>query len=158
MAEGEKEGAGGEAPPEVETRGTGVNKYVYWVTDSVTNDWIELPDTIPGTINISKELKLIFTGKPDSNMVTNPHFAGKEKELLRAQIARISQMISVVPKGLFKTVEDNERDIMEIAEEERKAPTFNDLKNLNNWCHFAPNILKVNSLIIIVWTYCSPPT
>jgi radial spoke head protein 4A len=144
VAEGEKEG-GVEVPPEVESRGTGVNKNVYWITNSVTDEWIELPDTIPSTINLARQVKLIFTGKPETNIITNPHFAGKEKELLRAQIARITQMTSIIPKGYFKKQEDVEREIVEVPEEEKKALEFEELKELDNWCHLVPNILKVIS-------------
>ncbi len=144
VAEGEKEAAAaGELPPEVEPRGTGVNKYVYWVTDSVTGEWTELPDATPATIKLARQLNKCFTGKVDADVITNPHFVGKEKELLRAQIARISQTISLVPKGLFKKAEDNEREIAEVPEEEKKMPTFEQLTHLENWCHLAPNILNV---------------
>ena len=141
VAEGEKEG--GESNPETEPRGTGINKYVYWVTDSVTGDWVELPDAVPSTINLARKLKQIFTGDVEAEVVTNPHFAKKEKDLLRAQIARISQITNLVPKGYYKKQEENERDIMEVPEEEKKLPTFVDLTHLENWCHFAPNILNV---------------
>ena len=144
MAEGEKEAAGGaELPPEVEPRGTGVNKNVYWVTDSVTGEWIELPDATPATIKLARQLKRTFMGQVDADVVTNPHFAGKEKELLRAQIARITQTTNIVPKGFFKKQEDSERDIVDVPEEEKKMPTFEQLTHLDNWCHLAPNILKV---------------
>ncbi len=31
----------------VEKRGEGVNKLVYWVTDNVLEDWVQLPDAKP---------------------------------------------------------------------------------------------------------------
>jgi len=31
----------------VEKRGEGVNKFVYWVTDNVLEDWVQLPDLLP---------------------------------------------------------------------------------------------------------------
>ena len=30
-----------------EARGQGVNKFVYWVTDNLLNDWVQLPDVQP---------------------------------------------------------------------------------------------------------------
>lgn len=131
-------------PPEVEARGTGVNRNVYWVTDSVMGEWVELPDALPNAIVLAKQVKKVFTGDPEAKVITNPHFEGKEKDLLRAQIARISQLISIVPKGYFKLQEDSDRDITEVPEEEKKAPTFDELKQLANWCHLAPNILDVS--------------
>lgn len=140
VAEGEKDG---EAPPEAEPRGSGVNKYVYWVTDSVTGEWTELPDAVPSIINLSRKLKKIFTGNTDAEVVTNPHFAKKEKDLLRAQIARITQITSVVPKGYYKMQEESEREIVEVPDEERRPATFEELTRLESWCHLAPNVLKV---------------
>ena len=33
--------------PTMETRGKGVNETVFWVTDNLLNDWIQLPDCQP---------------------------------------------------------------------------------------------------------------
>lgn len=45
---GEEEGEGAEERgPEFEPRGTGVNRFVYWVTDNVLDKWIKLPDLTP---------------------------------------------------------------------------------------------------------------
>jgi hypothetical protein len=33
-----------------EKRGEGVNKLVYWVTDNILEDWIQLPDSRPEQI------------------------------------------------------------------------------------------------------------
>jgi len=33
--------------PEVEPRGKGVNETIFWVTDNLLNDWIQLPDCRP---------------------------------------------------------------------------------------------------------------
>ena len=49
IAEGNVEGGGeeggeGEKPADMEARGAGVNKYVYWATSSPLDDWIQLPD------------------------------------------------------------------------------------------------------------------
>lgn len=32
---------------QVESRGVGVNELVYWVTDNLLNDWVQLPDAHP---------------------------------------------------------------------------------------------------------------
>lgn len=34
-------------PAEIEPRGAGVNANVYWVTDNILNDWIQLPECKP---------------------------------------------------------------------------------------------------------------
>lgn len=33
--------------PQAEKRGEGVNLHVYWVTDNLLQDWIQLPDAVP---------------------------------------------------------------------------------------------------------------
>lgn len=46
----------------VEPRGKGVNSIVYWVTDNLLNDWIQLPDCRPEWINAARKIRHIFTG------------------------------------------------------------------------------------------------
>jgi hypothetical protein len=145
IAEGEKDAAaGGEAAGDMEARGaTGVNKYVYWVTDSVTGDWTELPNTTPGIIKLSRQIKHIFTGNLDAKIIGNPYFEGTEKDLLRAQIARISHSTTLVQSGIYKIQEDNKAEITEMTEEDKKNPvTFDQLSKLEAWQHYSPNILK----------------
>lgn len=49
-----------EAPEEfnldrnVERRGTGVNQVVFWVTDNLLSDWIQLPDCKPEHVVASR--------------------------------------------------------------------------------------------------------
>lgn len=38
----------------VEKRGTGVNQLVFWVTDNLLNDWIQLPDCKPEHIEAAR--------------------------------------------------------------------------------------------------------
>jgi radial spoke head protein 4A len=64
-------------------------------------------------------VKRLFTGEVEAEVITNPHFTGKEKDLLRAQIARITQTIDIVPNGYFRIQEDSEREIIDVPEEER---------------------------------------
>jgi len=39
-----------------------VNKFVYWVTDSVLEKWTKLPDLLPGDIKASRQIKVLLTG------------------------------------------------------------------------------------------------
>jgi len=41
---------GGDKPSGFDARGTGVNKYVYWVTDNLLEKWTKLPDIAPKDI------------------------------------------------------------------------------------------------------------
>ena len=65
-------------------------------------------------------------------------FPGKERHLLRCQIARISHACSLAPKSYFKTVEDNENEIE--LDEEFAYPE--DWSSLESWVHIHANILK----------------
>jgi len=70
IAEGTLEGdepADGEEekPADFEARGSGVNKYVYWVTDSVLSKWAKLPDLLPSDIRATREIKIAFSGNLD---------------------------------------------------------------------------------------------
>ena len=47
----------------VEKRGFGVNKNVYWVTDCILEDWVQLPDVKPEHIAASRKIKHVFTGR-----------------------------------------------------------------------------------------------
>jgi radial spoke head protein 4/6 len=151
VAEGTLEGGDGEGgeggdnkPADQEARGSGVNKFVYWVTDSVLEKWTKLPDLSPADIKASRQIKVMLTGDLERPIFTNPFFFGKEKHYLRAQIARIIHSTSIVPKGLHKVVEDNDREIEDFVPEdgaEAPLPTVHTLSKVEGWVHYTPNIL-----------------
>ena len=108
-AEGED---AGELPPEVEPKGTGVNKNTYWVcTDLLWGDWKELPLATPDQMNASRSLKYIFTGDLDRAVITNPHFKGKEAHLLKCQIARITYSCQIVPRTMYNVNAEDKKEI-----------------------------------------------
>ncbi|KAJ8673835.1 hypothetical protein QAD02_005097 [Eretmocerus hayati] len=113
--------------PEVapEKLGSGTNEKVYFVCSSPgLNDWVELPEVTPQQIVVARQVVHLFTGDPEAEIHTFPPFPGREKNYLRAQIARIN-------KG--------------IVENNRFVPlTLKDLidPSMSNWCHHVPNILK----------------
>lgn len=43
--------------PISEQRGQGINKQVYWVTDNVLEDWVQLPDVHPSHIDAARHVK-----------------------------------------------------------------------------------------------------
>ena len=86
----------------MEANGTGVNKFTYYVSHSSFDDWKKLPDLQPKDIQASREIKVMFSGDLERTIFTNPFFFGKEKNYLRAQIARISFSTSLCPVGLFR--------------------------------------------------------
>lgn len=78
-----------ESDPSCEARGVGCNATVYWVTDNVLHDWVQLPDVRPEQIVASRQVKKIMTGNLNASIESNPPFPGKERHFLRAMLARI---------------------------------------------------------------------
>lgn len=74
---------------EQEKRGTGLNATVFWVTHNLMNDWIQLPDLQPNQVIAARSIVKLLTGNLNATIDTNPPFPGKERHLLRAQLARI---------------------------------------------------------------------
>mmetsp|Transcript_22579 Transcript_22579/g.22410 ORF Transcript_22579/g.22410 Transcript_22579/m.22410 type:complete len:264 (+) Transcript_22579:392-1183(+) len=122
-----------------EDRGKGVNTCVYWVTDNLLGDWIQLPDSEPQYIIAARNIKYIVTGNLNADLNTNPAFPGKERHFLRAQIARISHTTSIVPKDYMQPHEENDREV--VLNEEFSAPSATDLNSTENWVHQFQNIL-----------------
>lgn len=122
-----------------EERGKGINSHVYWVTDDLLGDWVQLPDSEPKYINAARGIKYIVTGNLNADLNTNPRFPGKERHFLRAQIARISHNTTIVPNGFMTANEDNDKEV--VYAEEFTAPGATEMKNLENWVHNYQNIL-----------------
>ena len=150
IAESILEGGGGEGegeeekPADMEARGSGVNQFVYWVTHDGFSDWKQLPDLTPRDLKASRLIKVLFTGDLERKIITNPYFNGREKHYLRAQIARIHHGTTLVPFGLFKTTEDDPKEIEgnEGDEENKYVPQTETQSSLLNWCHYPKGILK----------------
>ena len=148
IAEGMLEGGEGEGeeekPPEFEARGTGVNQFVYWVSHDALSEWKQLPDYLPKDLKASRLIKVVFTGDLERKIITNPFFTGREKHYLRAQIARIHHGTTLIPFGLFKTNEDDPKEIEanEGDDDNKYIPQTENQSSLSNWCHFPKSILK----------------
>ena len=145
--EGEgEEGAAEEKDPDQEEKGTGVNKFTYFVTTNPFTPWKRLPDLAPSHIAAARKIKVIFSGDLERDIICNPFFFGKEKHLLRAQIARITHSTALIPAGSYKLDEENEREIAEfVPEEDSKVeplPSTTQAANLNSWVHFNASILN----------------
>ena len=138
---------GSEEPTEkgVDARGEGVNKFVFWVTDNLLNDWIQLPDCRPEHIVCARKIKHIFTGNLNATIDTNPTFPGKERHLLRAQLARIFSATALAPKGLFEMVDPEEEGAKPEQKfvEDFQIPDTDGLRALDAWGNLHPIILKV---------------
>jgi len=112
------DGDEGAAENAMEAKGTGINKYTYFVTHNPLGEWYKLPDLKPQDIEESRNIKVVFTGDLERKIYTNPFFFGQEKHYLRAQIARISHSTTLLPDGLWRKVEDNDREIEENTPED----------------------------------------
>jgi hypothetical protein len=88
-----------------------VNKYVNWATNSPLEAWTQLPDLTPSDIQAARDIKVHFTGSLDTKIITNPFLFMIESFYLGAQITRISFSTTFVPNGLYRTLEDNEKEI-----------------------------------------------
>ncbi|ESL07363.1 flagellar radial spoke protein [Trypanosoma rangeli SC58] len=88
----------------VEPAGSGLNEWVYYA--ALTTDptsWVRLPDVTPNQVIAARHICRGFTGDLESSVDTHPHFPGKEKNYLRAQIARISCACRVAPRDMYTT-------------------------------------------------------
>jgi len=143
VAEAQLEGGGdegGEEDPDAPEApgGPGANAMTFWVTTSLTGTWEKLPNVRPSQIKAARQIKKMMTGDLNAKVITHPHFPGTEKELLRAQIARITAD-TVLCIGGF--VIENEEG--EIAENDAfVTPPTSDLAKADAWTHERAHILK----------------
>lgn len=126
-------------PENIETRGKGLNLLVFWVTDNILNDWIQLPDVCPEHIMAARMFQHVLSGDLNATIESNPPFPGKERHFLRAQLARIFSATTISPKGLFEMNEESGE--MQYAEE-FAMPSSAELKLTETWVNTYPQILK----------------
>jgi len=81
----------------------------------------------------------MLTGNLNATVESVPPFPGKERHLLRAQLARIQHTTELCPKGLFEM--DEETNLPKYAEE-FNIPGTQELQSLEAWAHLHPIILK----------------
>ncbi|XP_065371230.1 radial spoke head protein 4 homolog A [Calliphora vicina] len=103
-------------PPE--PIGKGVNRYSYFVVNSLSDEWIELPIVTPKQISLSRQIKKFLTGDLEADIVSYPCFCGKEKHYLRAMIARITAGTYIAPKNYYRKMTKKERRIFEGGEDD----------------------------------------
>ena len=125
----------------VESRGNeGINRYTFWVSNSILESWYELPDITHEQIVASRRFKYHLTGDLNAKVKSFVSFPGKEMHLLKCQIIRILHSNCIVPKGYYKISENFkeqlEGKVTEI-DEEFKSPTFEEMKGAEgeSWVH-----------------------
>ena len=120
----------------------GVNKNVFFVTNDLSEKWVELPDVKPSQIRISRQIKYTLTGNLENPIHSNPTFIGTEKHYLKCIIVRIYHGAKIVPSINHFTIEDPESPFKPLTPAEKpKQLKYNDLINMDNWIHFPPGIL-----------------
>ena len=125
----------------VESRGNeGINRYTFWVSNSILESWYELPDITHEQIVSSRRFKYHLTGDLNAKVKSFVSFPGNEMHLLKCQIIRILHSSCIVPKGYYKISENFkeqlEGKVTEI-DEEFKSPTFEEMKGPEgeSWVH-----------------------
>ena len=125
----------------VESRGNeGINRFTFWVSNSILESWYELPDINHEQIVISRRFKYHLTGDLNAKVKSFVSFPGKEMHLLKCQIIRILHSSCIVPKGYYK-ISENFKDQLEgkvtEIDEEFKSPTFEEMKGPEgeSWVH-----------------------
>jgi len=129
---------------DVETRGEGANTFTYWVSAGGCAPWVRLPAARASHIVASRNIKHILTGNLDAPVLSMPWYPGKERHLLRAQIARISSTCTLATKGWYE--EDEEAGAGRIKEVEAPTEGFpgqEELASDAGWCHRMPCLNKI---------------
>ncbi|XP_036322636.1 radial spoke head protein 4 homolog A [Rhagoletis pomonella] len=114
-------------PPEIV--GTGTNRFSYFVVNSVSDDWIELPMVTPKQINASRQIKKFLTGDLEADIVSYPCFPGKEKHYLRALIGRITAGTYIAPNGYYRKMTKKEKRAFDGFEDDEEEEEEDDEPN-----------------------------
>jgi hypothetical protein len=126
--------------PYIESRGNeGINRYTYWVSNSVLEGWSELPDITAAQLVASRYFKYHFSGNLSSKVRAFNNFPGKEAHLLKCQILRIMHSSSIVPEGYLRINDTFQEDlagkISEYADGDYQPGTLEDMKTEDKWVH-----------------------
>jgi radial spoke head protein 4A len=126
---------------------SGVNKYTYWVSQNIEAvDWTKLPNVTCDQLVTAAKIKKFLSGNLEAPVSSFPPFSGVEKNLLRAQIARIVSGTCISPDGYFALSEDDPPAVVP-AEQEAVNEAFpkqsSDLKEPDAWKHHEIGINKL---------------
>lgn len=118
----------------------GANKYTYWITQSTeSNVWIQLPNVTSAQVVLARKFKRLLTGNLDATLPTYPPFPGTERNLLRAQLARIGGETLISPAGFFELDEEEDPPVIKLSDAEAIAENFPktpaELKDPEAWNH-----------------------
>jgi hypothetical protein len=139
--------------PYVETRGNeGINRYTFWVSNSLLEGWTELPDITETHIVESRKFKYLFTGNLPAKVHGFNIFPGKESHLLKCQILRIMHSSNIVPDNFLK-ISDKEQEelagkITEFADTDYQVGSFEEMKTEDKWSHEYAYIYPNGKIIV----------
>lgn len=128
----------------------GVNKYAYWVTQSVeTGIWEKLPNVTMEHLVKIRSFKRILTGQLENPVASYPPFPGTEKHLLRGIVALIVGETSISPDGFYE-LDDSDPPVVKPAEAEALNEKFpkpaSELKEPDAWKHHEIEINKIGRI------------
>lgn len=89
---------------------------------------------------MARMIKHVFTGNLNGCINSFPPFPGKERHLLRAQLARITHGTQICPKGYIEI--DEESGAEKLAEEGGPDMSTGALADVGAWGHRYSSILK----------------
>lgn len=130
---------------DVEPRGEGANTFSYWVSPGGTAPWIRLPAARASHIVAARKIKQLLKGDLGSPVHSMPWFPGKERHLLRAQIARITASCSLAVAGFYELDDGEEAKKNAIRPVEgalENFPGHEALADLGGWVHCSPALLS----------------
>lgn len=151
IAEGLLESKTGTPPPvlpgtpeyDVEPRGEGANSFTYWVSPVGSAPWVRLPSARASHIVAARNIKHLMTGNLDAPVLSMPWYPGKERHLLRAQIARITASCTLAAKGWYELDEEvGENKIKQVEDAEANFCALEELVTEAGWVHSSPCLLK----------------
>jgi radial spoke head protein 4/6 len=97
-------------------------------------------------------IKHVFTGNLNATIDTCPPFPGKERHLLRAQLARISHGTELCPKGIYEIEEEEGKPPVEKLAEEAPDTGTAALAEIGAWAHRHQVLLEAGRC-----THIAPP-
>ncbi|CAK9034482.1 unnamed protein product [Durusdinium trenchii] len=134
----------GSPDDDVEPRGQGANRCIYWVTKGGFDPWVRLPHARASHVRAARNIKHMMSGNLSSEVISTPWFPGGEEQLLRAQIARITSTCTLAPKGWFEVDEEAPvKNTLRMVEGAAEAfPSPEELATQGGWVHAAPFLLS----------------
>lgn len=135
----------------------GINKYTFWVSNNILEDWYQLPEITNTQMRESFMVNYYFTGNPKAKVKALAPFSGNESHLLKCKILRIMHACFIVPDNYLKTkeVENSEEkfgidlaDRITMYDQEYKPNTSNEeMISLDKWVHEFPYIYPSGQIL-----------